>query len=133
RLPEPALPDYAGNLDDVAYLLFTSGSTGTPKGVPIRHRNVAGYVAHGVERYAVGPGCRLSQTFDLTFDPSVFDLFVSWGSGATLVVPAEAEVLTPARFVTGRRITHWYSVPSVVSLARRLRGLRPGAMPDLRW
>ncbi|MGW5700675.1 amino acid adenylation domain-containing protein [Amycolatopsis japonica] len=133
RLPEPWSPPYEGDPDAVAYLLFTSGSTGTPKGVPIRHRNVAGYLAHCVERYEVEPGCRLSQTFDLTFDPSVFDLFVSWSSGATLVVPSEAEVLTPARFVTGKRITHWYSVPSVVSLAGRLRGLRPGAMPDLRW
>ncbi|MFJ8916118.1 amino acid adenylation domain-containing protein [Amycolatopsis sp. NPDC102389] len=133
RLPEPWNPPYDGDPDAVAYLLFTSGSTGTPKGVPIRHRNVAGYLAHCVERYAVAPGCRLSQTFDLTFDPSVFDLFVSWSTGATLVVPSDAEVLTPARFVTGKRITHWYSVPSVVSLAGRLRGLRPGAMPDLRW
>jgi amino acid adenylation domain-containing protein len=133
RLPDPWRPGYDGDPGDVAYLLFTSGSTGTPKGVPIRHRNVADYVAYCAERYAVTAGCRLSQTFDLTFDPSVFDLFVSWSTGATLVVPQEAEVLTPARFVTGRRITHWYSVPSVVSLARRLRGLRPGAMPDLRW
>ncbi|WP_370307859.1 amino acid adenylation domain-containing protein [Amycolatopsis sp. WAC 01375] len=133
RLPEPWNPPYDGDPDAVAYLLFTSGSTGTPKGVPIRHRNVAGYLAHCVERYAVAPGCRLSQTFDLTFDPSVFDLFVAWSTGATLVVPSDAEVLTPARFVTGKRITHWYSVPSVVSLAGRLRGLRPGAMPELRW
>lgn len=132
RLPEPWSPPYEADPDAVAYLLFTSGSTGTPKGVPIRHRNVAGYLTHCIERYAVAPGCRLSQTFDLTFDPSVFDLFVSWSTGATLVVPSEAEILTPARFVTGKRITHWYSVPSVISLARRLRGLRPGAMPDLR-
>ena len=132
-LPEPWSERYAGDPDDIAYLLFTSGSTGKPKGVPIRHRNVAGYLEHCVRRYDVAPGCRLTQTFDLTFDPSVFDLFVSWSTGATLVVPQEAEVLTPSRFVTANRITHWYSVPSVVSLARRLRGLRPGAMPDLRW
>jgi amino acid adenylation domain-containing protein len=132
-LTEPWREPYDGDPDGVAYLLFTSGSTGTPKGVPIRHRNVAGYLAHCVERYQVTPGCRLSQTFDLTFDPSVFDMFVSWSTGATLVVPQGDEVLTPAAFVTDKRITHWYSVPSVVSLARRLRGLRPGAMPDLRW
>jgi amino acid adenylation domain-containing protein len=133
RLPPPLPEPYQGSEDDVAYLLFTSGSTGTPKGVPIRHRNVAGYLEHCVERYGVGPGCRLSQTFDLTFDPSVFDLFVSWTTGATLVVPQDEEIITPAEFVVRKRITHWYSVPSVVSLARRLRGLRPGSMPDLRW
>lgn len=132
-LPGPWDRPYHGDPDAVGYILFTSGSTGSPKGVPIRHRNVAAYLAHSVRRYAVTPGARLSQTFDLTFDPSVFDLFASWSTGATLVVPSAADVLTPARFVTGKRITHWYSVPSVVSLARRLRGLRPGAMPGLRW
>ncbi|PPA60256.1 amino acid adenylation domain-containing protein [Micromonospora chalcea] len=118
--------------DDVAYLLFTSGSTGRPKGVPIRHRNVDAFLTCCRDRYPVGPGDRLSQTFDLTFDPSVFDMFVAWGGGATLVVPQPDEVLTPVRFVNERRITHWFSVPSVVSLARRMRMLSPGAMPGLR-
>jgi amino acid adenylation domain-containing protein len=129
----PAPPAPGGRPDDVAYVLFTSGSTGRPKGVPIRHRNLAGYLAHRVERYRVGPGSRLSQTFELTFDPSVFDMFVAWCAGAALVVPRPEDLLTPAGFVTGRRISHWFSVPSVITVARRLRGLRPGAMPDLRW
>jgi amino acid adenylation domain-containing protein len=118
---------------DLAYVLFTSGSTGRPKGVPIRHRQLADYVAFCARRYRVGPGSRLSQTFDLTFDPSVFDMLVTWFSGATLVVPQQEELLTPARFVARNEITHWFSVPSVISLARQLRGLRPGSMPSLRW
>jgi amino acid adenylation domain-containing protein len=131
--PARQVQDEPGRPDDVAYVLFTSGSTGRPKGVPIRHRHLADYLPHCLERYEVGPGCRLSQTFDLTFDPSVFDMFVAWCGGATLVVPRPEDVLTPAAFVAGRGITHWFSVPSVISLARRLRGLRPGSMPDLRW
>lgn len=122
----------AAGPDGLAYILFTSGSTGSPKGVPIKHRHVSGYLRYCIDRYGVGPGCRLSQTFDLTFDPSVFDLFVAWGSGATLVVPRKDEVHDPVRFVAGRGITHWFSVPSVVSLARRLRRLPAGSMPNLR-
>ncbi|WP_051385572.1 amino acid adenylation domain-containing protein [Actinokineospora inagensis] len=118
--------------DDVAYVLFTSGSTGTPKGVPIRHRNLPSFLAHCRRQYGVEVGSRLSQTYDLTFDPSVGDMFTAWSAGATLVVPQAAEILTPARFVAARGITHWSSVPSVISLARRLRGLRPGSMPTLR-
>nr|WP_042178180.1 AMP-binding protein [Kibdelosporangium sp. MJ126-NF4]CEL13028.1 non-ribosomal peptide synthetase [Kibdelosporangium sp. MJ126-NF4]CTQ98714.1 non-ribosomal peptide synthetase [Kibdelosporangium sp. MJ126-NF4] len=119
--------------EDIAYILFTSGSTGRPKGVPIRHRQVDDYLEYCVDRYQVGPGCRLSQAFDLTFDPSVFDMFVAWTSGATVVVPQRDEVLTPTRFVVERRISHWFSVPSVIALAKRLRGLRAGSMPNLRW
>ncbi|WP_448321949.1 AMP-binding protein [Streptomyces sp. CO7] len=115
-----------------AYILFTSGSTGTPKGVPVLHENVAPYLAHVIERYEVGPGSRLSQTFDLTFDVSVFDMFTAWGAGAALVVPSKDEILAPVRFVNDRQLTHWCSVPSVISFARRMRALRPGAMPRLR-
>lgn len=121
------------DLDDLAYMLFTSGSTGVPKGVPLRHRSVDAYLAHVIPRYGLGPGSRLSQTFDLTFDLSVFDMFAAWGSGATLVVPTRYDLLKPVAFVVRERLTHWFSVPSVVSVAMRLRRLTPGAMPSLRW
>jgi amino acid adenylation domain-containing protein len=117
---------------DIAYTLFTSGSTGSPKGVPIRHEQLAEYLPYCVARYGVAPGSRLSQTFELTFDPSVFDMFVAWCGGATLVVPTPDEILTPVGFVASRGITHWFSVPSVITLARRLRTLSPGSMPQLR-
>ncbi|WP_248001489.1 AMP-binding protein [Streptomyces sp. RPA4-5] len=125
--------DPAAGPDDVAYVLFTSGSTGRPKGVPIRHRNADAFLRHNIARYDVGPGCRLSQTFDLTFDPSVFDMFVAWGAGATLVVPSQGALLEPVRFVNEQRITHWYSVPALAALAGRTGSLAAGAMPGLRW
>ncbi|MFJ8593525.1 amino acid adenylation domain-containing protein [Streptomyces sp. NPDC093598] len=119
--------------DGPAYILFTSGSTGVPKGLPIAHRNVLPYVAHQVARYDVGPGRRLSQTFDLTFDPSVFDMFVTWAGGATLVVPQREELADPAAFARRQRLSHWFSVPSVISLAARMRRLPADSLPDLRW
>ncbi|MFE5035961.1 amino acid adenylation domain-containing protein [Streptomyces sp. NPDC056683] len=118
---------------DVAYILFTSGSTGRPKGVVIRHANTHAYLEHAVERSGAGPDSRFSQTFDLTFDPSVFDMFVAWSTGAALVVPAREELLDPAGFVRRHGLTHWFSVPSVVSLAARLRRLAPDSMPTLRY
>ncbi|MGW1840190.1 amino acid adenylation domain-containing protein [Streptomyces sp. NPDC002067] len=133
RLPEPGeLPEYRTDPEEVAYLLFTSGSTGRPKGVPISHRNAAAYIAHSLERYQVRPGDRVSHTFDLTFDPSVFDLFVTWAAGATLVVPQRTELLTPVTYLTERRITHWFSVPSVVSVSQSL-GKLTGHAGTLRY
>ncbi|MFD7626293.1 amino acid adenylation domain-containing protein [Streptomyces sp. NPDC059851] len=135
RLPEPAdvrLPAYTATADDTAYVLFTSGSTGRPKGVPIRHRNLSPYIAHNIARYGLGPGCRTSHTFDLTFDPSVFDLFATWGSGATLVVPQRSELLHPIEYIRKQRLTHWFSVPSVVSVSKALGNLPAGLVDTLR-
>ncbi|HWM06557.1 MAG TPA: amino acid adenylation domain-containing protein [Actinophytocola sp.] len=118
--------------DGLAYILFTSGSTGVPKGVPIRHRQVFPYLDRQIDRYEVGPGARMSHTFDLTFDPSLYDLFVTWGGGATLVVPQRAELLDPIQYIIGRRLTHWYSVPSVLSISSTLGNLPDAAVTSLR-
>jgi amino acid adenylation domain-containing protein len=126
------LPPLSTGLDDVAYVLFTSGSTGRPKGVPITHGNLSPYVARNLARFEIGPGCRVSHTFDLTFDPSVFDLFVTWGGGATLVCPNRTDLLNPVEFLVDRAITHWFSVPSVVSVSANLGNLPTGRATVLR-
>ncbi|NEY33951.1 amino acid adenylation domain-containing protein [Streptomyces sp. PRKS01-65] len=130
--PDVPLPECPTDPEREAYLLFTSGSTGRPKGVPIRHRNVSPYVAYNIARYEAGPGSRMSQAFGLTFDPSVFDMFVAWGSGAVLVVPERDDLYRPVDFVVNRRITHWFSVPSLVTTAQRMGNLPLGRVTTLR-
>lgn len=131
--PSTELPPCPATPDDIAYVLFTSGSTGTPKGVPILQRNIGTYLSHVISRYEVGPGSRLSQAFDLTFDASVHDLFVAWGAGGTLVVPRRSQLLAPVKLINSAQLTHWFSVPSVASFAARTGTLVSGAMPTLRW
>lgn len=116
-----------------AYLLFTSGSTGKPKGVPIAHKNVASFLEYNLNTYKFTPEDKFTQTFDLTFDLSVFDLFMSWGSGGCLCVMQPLELLAPFRFIEEHGVTVWFSVPSIVSLYRKKQSLRENCLPTLKW
>ena len=81
---------------DTAYVLFTSGSTGRPKGVPITHGNTAHYFQLLAGRYDFTPDDVFSQTFDLTFDCAMFDLFCAWAAGGHRGGRAAARVRRPA-------------------------------------
>lgn len=119
--------------DDMVYLMFTSGSTGRPKGVPITHRNVLYFLRTAQARYHIGPTDRLSQTFDQSFDLSIFDLFMSWLHGAELHAMQAIDLVAPGRFIRSHELTVWFSVPSMISMMTRKKGvLTPGAFPSLR-
>ncbi|MFE0028217.1 AMP-binding protein [Amycolatopsis sp. NPDC059021] len=119
--------------DDVAYLLFTSGSTGRPKGVAISHGNVEHYFGFLDARFGFTAADVFSQTFDLNFDCSLFDLFCAWGAGAAVAVPARQAYRDLSAFLAGNRVTVWFSTPSAIALARRTGALADGAFPGLRW
>lgn len=125
RLP-PVQPE------DLVYLLFTSGSTGRPKGVAVTHANVLHFLDAIGEQLHITADDRFSQTFDQTFDPSIFDLFLAWEHGARVCAMRAIDLLAPAHYVNRNRITVWASVPSIPALMRKKNLLREGSMKSLR-
>lgn len=118
--------------DTPAYILFTSGSTGRPKGVPVTHQNVDHYLRTVAARYEFTSRDVFTQTFDLTFDLAMFDLFSAWGCGGTVVRVGAGAMLDLPRFLAEHGVTVWFSAPSSIRVAMRARGFQPGSMPGLR-
>ncbi|GCE16173.1 amino acid adenylation domain-containing protein [Tengunoibacter tsumagoiensis] len=72
--------------DHLAYLIYTSGSTGRPKGVMNTHQGICNNLLWKQEAYQVTPQDRILQKTPLSFDVSVWELFLPLVVGATMVV-----------------------------------------------
>lgn len=131
--PEAFRPPATGSADDLAYILFTSGSTGRPKGVPIAHRNASAYLHAMLPRYDVGPGDTFSQVYELTFDLSVFEVWMAWASGACVRSLSRLQALNPARHLTRYGVTVATNTPSLVTALRAADLLPPGSLPGVRY
>jgi amino acid adenylation domain-containing protein len=121
--------------EDAAVILFTSGSTGRPKGVVLSHRAVAAFVRWSAAEFGIAPADRIACPSPLGFDLSTFDLFNMALCGATCVLVPENIAWMPrflVRYTAEKRVTVWYSVPSILARMMRDGGMRPGTCADLR-
>lgn len=120
------LPDPGGD-DDLAYILFTSGSTGRPKGVMLSHTNAFTFVDWCVETLdSWSDDDRFSSHAPLHFDLSIYDIFVSCHNAATLVLIGETLSKEPkglGDFIADRRISVWYSAPSILAMMTEHGGI----------
>ena len=129
-------PVKAQNLSiDIAYVLFTSGSTGVPKGVMIPHKAIIDYIEWCVEIYALTGEDVIANHAPLYFDNSTFDLYCAFKTGATLhLVHEELNSVLPrlVNWLSTRKITTFFCVPSVLTMLLRSRRLKPDSFPKMR-
>ena len=119
--------------NDPVYMLFTSGSTGTPKGIKISHENLLNYCTVSKKRNSVDSTSKLLQMHDITFDYSVHNLFLSFLYGACLHIINKNVKINPFKYLNEHKITHAAFVPSSLIIMKKMRLLKEGSLPFLKY
>jgi len=117
--PAPAAETEIVSPDDLAYILYTSGSTGKPKGVMLSHQNAVSFIDWCSDVFDPHEKERFSSHAPFHFDLSILDIYVPIKHGATLVLIGTEIGKDPTRLaalIAEKRVTSWYSTPSILSL-----------------
>lgn len=131
----PARAHLSGDADDLAYILYTSGSTGKPKGVMLTHRNAITFIDWCAAEMSPTEHDRFSSHAPFHFDLSILDLYVPLSVGATVVLigsDAGKEPVGLAALIAERRLTVWYSTPSILTMLVQYGKLARHEYPALR-
>ena len=112
--------------ENLSYILYTSGSTGKPKGVMHSHESALSFVNWCSDAVGFSEIDRFSSHAPFHFDLSILDIYVPMKHGAALVLIGESLGKQPARLgpiVSERKITVWYSTPSILRLLVEFGGM----------
>ncbi|MFG1653257.1 amino acid adenylation domain-containing protein [Micromonospora sp. NPDC049275] len=106
--------------EDAAYVIFTSGSTGRPKGAVVKRRGMVNNLLCEVEAMSITGPELIALTAPLTFDISVWQMFVALiFGGAVRAVPTPVTRDPRALFdlVAAEGVTVLQVVPSLLQAA----------------
>jgi amino acid adenylation domain-containing protein len=102
-----------------AYLIYTSGSTGIPKGVLLSHRGLCNVVEAQQKLFDLSRHSRILQFSSISFDASIFELALAFGSGGTLYIPpksAQQPGMALIQFLNDNAITHALITPAALTV-----------------
>lgn len=105
--------------DDLLYLIYTSGSTGKPKGVMVPNKGVANYLLWMQNAFDISVTSKILAKTSISFDISVWELFLPLISGGTVVLKKRADMESPeqiASIINDCKVTIAQFVPSGLRL-----------------
>ena len=112
-----ANPQIEYDPSELAYIIYTSGSTGKPKGVAITHEAAMNTVIDINRKFSVDKEDKIIGLSSMCFDLSVYDIFGSLTTGATLVeIPDIHDMYYVSEIIEQEGITIWNSVPAVMDM-----------------
>ncbi|WP_048667362.1 AMP-binding protein, partial [Vibrio crassostreae] len=82
---------YEENTSQNGVMIYTSGSTGVPKGVQLTHQNVAHFCHWYITETNLSYDSRCLQFTTVSFDASLLDIFPTFTTGGTLIVPSSEQ------------------------------------------
>lgn len=104
---------------DLAYVIMTSGTTGVPKACAVTHGNLLSNLDVLQRTYPWAEGDRILQFASAAFDISIFDIFMAFTNGLTLVsCPRDLMLSDINRAIQSFKVTHLNMTPTALSLVK---------------
>ncbi|MDH6351839.1 amino acid adenylation domain-containing protein [Brevibacillus sp. 1238] len=83
---------------DLAYVIYTSGTTGKPKGTMLEHKGIANLQSFFQNSFGVTEQDRIGLFASMSFDASVWEMFMALLSGASLYILSKQTIHDFAAF-----------------------------------
>lgn len=111
----------------LAYIIYTSGSTGIPNGVKIHHQAINNHMAWMKDKFQFTVKDKILLKTPLSFDPSVWELFLPFYVGCELVIAPFGANIDPNLLITTlkqHKVTTLQVVPSLLKELLKSKQLR---------